>query len=149
MVEATQCPRRRRTHTHLDSSSSKYASGIAAIGFFDAHFFQVLTGEIPFRGVRRGELTYSVVEGKRPEKPSNASTIGFSDLLWGFVQRCWDGDMNVRPKVAEVVAHLEEAAANWDGLMPPYTRAENIASDSKEPISDSLQHCEFDILILP
>jgi hypothetical protein len=57
--------------------------------------------------------------------------------------------MNVRPKVTEVVAHLEEAAANWDGLMPPYIQADNVASDPKEPILDSLQHCEFDVLILP
>jgi hypothetical protein len=108
---------------------------------------QVLTGEIPFHGVRHTDLGYLVVQGLRPTKPGNASAIGFSDLLWSFVQRCWDGDMNVRPKVTEVVAHLENAATNWNGLMPPCIQAENIASGPQEGMSDSMQHCEFEILI--
>jgi hypothetical protein len=57
--------------------------------------------------------------------------------------------MNVRPKVAEVVVHLENAATNWDGLMPPCIRAENIASGTQEPMSDSMQHCEFEISTPP
>jgi serine/threonine protein kinase len=97
-----------------------------------SHFVQVLTGEIPFRGVRQTELGYAVAMGKRPDKPANAAAIGFSNSLWDFVQRCWDGDMSMRPKVAEVVAYLEEAAAKWDGL-------------SKEPISDSMEPSEFEV----
>jgi serine/threonine protein kinase len=113
---------------------------------FCVYFVQVLTGEIPFRGVRKTELGYSIVEGKRPDKPANASAIGFSDLLWGFVQRCWDGDMNVRPKAAEVVTHLENAAASWVGLMQPCLQAENVVSGPLEPTSDSMERCEFEIL---
>ena len=83
------------------------------------------------------DLGFEVIEGLRPAKPENASSIGFSDLLWSFVERCWDGDMNLRPKVAEVVTHLGEAAANWNGLMPP---------DFGEQTSDSAPHREFEIL---
>ena len=50
--------------------------------------------------------------------------------------------MNSRPKVAEVVAHLGEAAANWNGLMPPYLQAETVAADCGELMSDSMGHCE-------
>ena len=113
------------------------------------YFVQVLTGEIPFRNVRQTELGWSVVQGLRPDKPTNASAIGFSDSLWGFVQRCWDSNMKLRPKVAEVVRYLEEAAANWDGLMPPYLPTENAASDLEEEVSDSKAHCESEISILP
>ena len=77
---------------------------------------QVLTGESPFRGVPQSALGYAVVHGRRPDKPDNASVIGFSDPLWYFTQRCWDGKIEVRPKVGEVVTHLREAAAGWDGL---------------------------------
>ena len=90
-----------------------------------------------------------MVQGLRPAKPENASAIGFSDSLWGFTQRCWDGDMNKRPKVTEVVAHLKEAAINWDGLMPPCIQ---VASDSEEEMSDSWEsreRREFGILIPP
>jgi hypothetical protein len=109
---------------------------------------QVLTGDMPCSGVRQSDLEYSLVQGFRPARPENASAIGLSDSLWGFVQHCWDGDMKMRPKVAEVVTHLEKAAANWDRLMTSSVQAENVASGPSEPVSDPMQHCESEILIL-
>jgi len=110
------------------------------------YIFQVLTGKRPFRGVRMGELSFNVVMGVRPTKPENASAIGFSDLLWGFIQRCWDGDLKLRPKVGEVVTQLERAAADWDGVMP--SEAENVISASEELMSSgSMIHREFETFI--
>ena len=111
------------------------------------YIIQVLTGEIPFRGLGPTGSIFAVVKGLRPEKPENASAIGFSDPLWGHVQRCWDGDMNLRPRVAEVVTHLGRAAVNWDGVMPP-CKARAVASNSQDLPSDTMKHCEFEILIL-
>ena len=108
-----------------------------------AYTAQVLIGEIPFRGVRPTELGFSLVQGLRPDKPANALAIGFSDSLWTFVQRCWDGDRHSRPKVAEVVTHLAEAAASWRGLMPACGETENIASVPEESISRTMQHGKF------
>jgi hypothetical protein len=51
--------------------------------------------------------------------------------------------MKLRPKVAEVVTHLKKMAASWVGLMPPCAQVENVASELKEPVSDSMQHCAF------
>ena len=130
-----------------DWLSSRCVSRISGIGSF-FYFVQVLTGETPLRNVPQTELAWAVVQGQRPEKPGNASAIGFSDWLWSFVQRCWDGDMKLRPRVAEVVTHLGEAAANWKGLMPPCVQAENIPS-SPEPAPDSMEHGEFEILVAP
>ena len=90
-------------------------------------------------------LGFEVVEGLRPAKPENATSIGFSDLLWGFIERCWDGNINLRPKVAEVATHLGEAAANWKGLMPPCIQAEIVTPGFKEQTSDSAPHREFEI----
>jgi hypothetical protein len=90
-----------------------------------------------------------VVSGLRPTKPGNAAAIGFSDSLWDFVQRCWHGDMGLRPGVAELVTHLGQAAVDWNGLMPPHVQAETVAPVSLEPMSDSFEHGEFKILILP
>lgn len=90
-----------------------------------------------------------MIEGRRPEKPRDASSIGFSDLLWDFVQRCWDGDMKLRPRVSEVVECLGTVAADWDGSMPPCAVVETVVSDSEEKMSDTEKYCEFDILILP
>jgi len=117
-----------------------------------AYIVQVLTGEVPFRGISQVELAFSVVQGLRPGKPKNASSIGFSDLLWDFIQRCWDGDRTQRPKVVEVVTHLGKAVKNWDGFMPPCVAVEDAPSDPEGPSSDSsdsMMHREFEILILP
>ena len=109
---------------------------------------QVLTGEMPFRGIRQSALAYHVLRGARPTKPENALTIGFSDSLWGFTQRCWDGAIESRPKVGEVVTHLEEATAGWDGLMPPHSLVEDVASGPEE-MSDPKKHSEFQVLCSP
>ena len=88
-----------------------------------------------------------MVQGLRPDRPENALVIGFSDLLWDFVQHCWDSDVKLRPKVAEVVTHLGDATVNWNRLMPPSIQPGNTASDSKELLSDSMEHREFEISI--
>ena len=88
-------------------------------------------------------MVLNVIQGVRPPKPENASAIGFSDSLWSLVERCWDGEMKLRPKIAEVVSQLERAATDWDRVIPP------LSSASPKPASDSTAHCEFEILILP
>jgi len=109
---------------------------------------QVLTGEMPFRGIRQSALAYHVLRGTRPTKPGNASAIGFSDFLWAFTQRCWDGPIESRPEVGEVVTHLKEAAEDWDGLMPPHSQVEDVASDPDE-MPGSKKRSEFQVLMLP
>ena len=111
------------------------------------YIVQVLTGDIPFPKLRMGEITLNVAYAVRPPKPEKASAIGFSDSLWRFVQRCWDGDAELRPKVAGVVSQLERAAADWVGVMPPCPLVKNVASASLEQESDSMAHCKLYILV--
>jgi len=82
----------------------------------------------------------------RPDKPENAPAIGFSDILWDFTQRCWDGEAESRPKVGEVVTHLRQVASNWDRLMPPCVQAKGVASGPEET-SDSKTWGESEIYI--
>jgi len=134
----------------LRSESDIYAFGLVIFqvceqGHGYCHFYifflQVLTGETPFRSVQQTELGWSVVRGLRPPKPENASAIGFSDPLWSFTERCWDGNMTSRPKAGEVVTHLEKTAADWNRLMPPCAVAEDIASTSERTLG-STEYCE-------
>ena len=110
---------------------------------------QVLTGEIPFPGCGPVGFLFSVMGGLRPVKPNNAPTVGFSDLLWAFVQRCWDANMKLRPEIAEVVEQLSKSTADWDGVMPPYVKT--VYTDPEAPIlhSDSMKYGEFEFLIVP
>jgi len=113
-----------------------------------AYVSQVLMGKLPFHGLRMAEIALKVVQGIRPTKPKNGSAIGFSNSLWSFVQRCWDDEVKLRPKVAEVVSQLEIAVANWDGVMPPGAQAESVDSASPDLLSDSMAHGKLWILIL-
>jgi len=112
------------------------------------YILQILTGGLPFPGIGIAEITMNVVQGMRPTKPKIASAIGFSGSLWRFVERCWDGEMESRPKIAEVVSQLGRAAANWDGVMPPCAQVESVVSASQDPTSDSIVHCKLQITIL-
>ena len=132
---------------HLDWLSIRYVIEFAGIGRSHVHFLQVLTGENPFRGISPSALVFHVaVKKNRPSKPSDASTIGFSDSSWDFTQRCWDDRAELRPEAGEVVEHLGEATANWDGLMPPHVRCEPAAFDSGT--ADSIKYSEFEFPIL-
>ena len=95
-----------------------------------------------------GEIAVSVVEGKRPSKPENASGTGFSDSLWDFVERCWDGKLELRPKVTEVASQLSKAAAAWNGVMAPHAPIENAEPETPEPMSGSMELCKLHILIV-
>ena len=110
------------------------------------NFFQVLTGNMPFRNLRHAELVIAVVGGKRPDKPECASEIGFSDSLWDLTQLCWDSDRKRRPKVAEVVECLGEVAANWREPMPPRVRLEPA---TPIPSGEEFAHRESEMLIFP
>jgi len=125
---------------------------------FSYVYTQILTGETPFRRVRRSALAHRVLQGERPEKPEKASAIGFSDSLWVFTQRCWDGEIALRPKAGEVVTHLDGAVASWHGLMPPCPQTGDPASDlddPDDPASDAegtgsdLEPSESGVLVTP
>jgi len=96
-----------------------------------AYIFQVLTGKLPFPRLGMVEMALGVVQGVRPTKPENDSAIGFSDSLWSFVQRCWDGEMKLRPKVAEVVSQLGGAAADWGGVLESRTESQTTSTSSQ------------------
>lgn len=92
-------------------------------------------------------MVYYVVRGKRPDKPDNSSAIGFSDSLWDFTERCWDGKMASRPEVGEVARHLGAVATDWNGLIPPCMQTKTVAS-GPDGASGSMKHGELKILIL-
>jgi len=113
-----------------------------------AYTFQVLTGELPFPRLGAAEIAMKKIQGIHPIKPENASAIGFSDPLWSFVQRCWNDEMGLRPKVAEVVSQLEIATTSWVGVMPPCPRVESVVPVPPDLVSDSMEHGKLWILIL-
>lgn len=54
---------------------------------------------------------FSIVNGARPPRPDNSTTIGLSDPLWDLLQDCWNGDRSQRPQMQEVEVQIGDVAA--------------------------------------
>ena len=77
---------------------------------------QVLTGLQPFHQMCAFSPMAAVLRGKRPEKPLDAESLGFSDELWGLVELCWSELSSGRSTALRLVDDLSSASLNW---VPP------------------------------
>lgn len=64
--------------------------------------YEILTGGIPFDGVRASDYDM-VLSGKRPELPSN-----LNPKMKDFIIRCWHQDPEARPTFNEIVGDLKK-----------------------------------------
>ena len=55
----------------------------------------------------------AVTAGVRPAKPENATHLGFTELLWDAVKRCWLEDRSERPGVEDILSCLNGAPPSW------------------------------------
>jgi serine/threonine protein kinase len=70
---------------------------------FLLNFPQALSGDIPFANILNDiRVGVAVTAGKRPER-----SRAISEVNWAFIQRCWDGDPEKRPRVSEIRPFLE------------------------------------------
>ncbi|KAF9790619.1 kinase-like domain-containing protein [Thelephora terrestris] len=75
--------------------------------------YEVLTGLRPFHDMHDPTFIGPVLRGKRPEKPREAESLGFSDTIWGLVQLCWSEDIAARPTSRELLDHFSIASPSW------------------------------------
>ena len=54
---------------------------------------------------------HQAMEGKRPQKPEAAESLGFTDGLWGTIEQCWLVDISARPDVRTILSLYYEADA--------------------------------------
>src|ERR1700753_2425170 len=97
--------------------------------------------------MRDVEMACFLIDGLRPKHTANASAIGFSVSLWDFVQRCWSGNMELRPQVAELVTHLKQTAREWNRPMPPHVQVEGATSTSQDIMSGSAEQGKLEGLV--
>ena len=75
---------------------------------------QVLCGAIPFFNLLSPyDVMREIMRGRRPAKPENATSLGFTGGLWEIVERCWSADTDARPTLQAVLSCLSEAASSW------------------------------------
>ena len=66
-------------------------------------FTQVFTGATPFDDRTPEEAMEAIESGEWPLRPTHPT---ITDELWGLMERCWDQDPLLRPKVSEVLTGL-------------------------------------------
>ena len=82
----------------------------------------------------------AVVRGERPEKPSQAESLGLSDALWELVLSCWNESSATRPTAQELLDCLSIVSQTWDPLKAadlgyPATVADNSGTTSSDSSS--------------
>ena len=74
----------------------------------------MLTGAPPFANQQKPEVAFCVaLEDKRPSRPSNSESLGFTHELWNLLELCWAKDARSRPGVCHVVGCLKRVAEDW------------------------------------
>lgn len=66
---------------------------------------QLYTCKRPFHALDEREVSEVVVNGQRPERPSDPI---MTDSVWALVQSCWAQQVSERPTVSSVVSKMEE-----------------------------------------
>ena len=73
------------------------------------------------------------MDGTRPAKPKDATTLGFTPELWEIIEQCWLADPNARPTLEAVLSCLREAAPRW------YDRGEGAESVTSESVAGTIE----------
>jgi len=82
-------------------------SDIYALGML---IYEVLCGKAPFEDLQNPtKLVVEITNGTRPKKPEDAASLGFTDRMWGILERCWSANKGARPTLAAVLSCLSEA----------------------------------------
>jgi serine/threonine protein kinase len=84
---------------------------------------QVLSGLPPFDHLRPLATMRAILRGERPDKPLNASDLGFTDTLWELLQSCWSQPASARPTARRVYDCLRSESDDWTAPLaaPPAT----------------------------
>jgi hypothetical protein len=90
----------------------------------------VLTGTSPFARRGKTELACKVVlENERPPRPRDSEKLGFTNRVWGNLQKCWEKEPSVRPRIDAVSACLKHAAETWEVDVPAFMLASKAGVD--------------------
>ena len=99
----------------------------------------MLTGLVPFYPLRGTEVTFKVLQGDRPAKPTNAIDLGISDGLWQLLVGCWNADDHKRPQIKEIVQYLSHEPARGRNY-PPSGLSHAHSSYESIPMSATHNH---------
>ena len=78
-------------------------------------YLQVLCGNAPYWEItNEPAVINAIINGEKPQKPEAMEKLGFTDELWGLIERCWSVDASARPDVRTMLSHLNHATWSWE-----------------------------------
>lgn len=81
-----------------DLETAHYYTWHADVYSFAMTCFEILTGRLPFEGVRNGQIYESIIAGDRP----SLDDVDMSPALRDLIQRCWATIPTDRPSFTEI-----------------------------------------------
>jgi serine/threonine protein kinase len=84
-----------------DSSKMKYHPLKSDVYSFAITCYEILSGKMPFEGIRRVEIPEMVRAGSRPSLPNSLPTS-----LSSLIECCWDRDVRRRPSFSRISTQL-------------------------------------------
>ena len=86
-------------------NSDRYAFGMV--------MYEVLGGQVPFSGFHGYAVAVKVVKGDRPVRPQGVEGRWFTNGIWNILECCWRPNPGDRPKIKDVLHHLEDVSRSW------------------------------------
>ena len=93
----------------IESCQTKHSDCYA----FGMVIYEVLSGHVPFYEYPDLAVYALVFRGDRPEKLRGIEGIWFTDDIWKLLERCWLPEPQNRPRIEDVLQHLEENLKSW------------------------------------
>jgi serine/threonine protein kinase len=84
-----------------DSSKMKYYPLKLDVNSYAMTCYEILSGRMPFEGIRRVEIPEMIRAGLRPSLPNSLPTS-----LSSLIECCWDGDVRMRPSFSRISTEL-------------------------------------------
>ncbi|CAE6443834.1 unnamed protein product, partial [Rhizoctonia solani] len=84
-----------------EETKATQAGDVYALGMI---IFEVMTGILPYDGVREPSIMRRILAGKVPSRPETHIPAGVdqADRLWSLITSCWAFDPKERPEAWEV-----------------------------------------------
>ncbi|KAG0553638.1 hypothetical protein KC19_12G027200 [Ceratodon purpureus] len=89
-----------RMSSAMDDLAVKHPFKVDAFSF-GMVCFEILTGEVPFSGLRSYEIIQTVLRGGRPQLPDQ-----IPDRLRYLIEACWSSEPSKRPRFDDICAEL-------------------------------------------
>jgi len=90
------------------NGASVMESKSADVFSFAMFAVEVFTNEVPFEELKNEVVVPWILEGGRPEMPTNAQGVGLTVEMWKLLESCWQQNPETRPTMEEVVRRWGE-----------------------------------------